>query len=476
MKSRLLLLIFFLPVALYAQSTGKEWTLQQCIEYALKNNIQIRQNLLNQKMAEATLLQSKAQVLPSLNGNISNSYNNGKKVDPFTNQFVTGDWTQSQNFSLTASVTLFGGFQTLNSIRQNRLDLQASQQDLLKMQNDISLNIASAYLQILFARELLASARSQAEITRLQEERTRKMVDVGNLPKGNLFDIQAQLASEELNIVNAENNLSFSLLSLSQLLNLDTLQGFDIVRPEINMPADGMANTTAGVIYESALTRQPEIKSAELKVLSAQKGLAIARGGHLPRLSLSASYGTGYSGASKDYGLPTFSGFAPNGSMTSAGDTVLEPIFNYNSNPPVTPFNTQLNNNLNRSIGLYLTVPIFNNLQTYTAVTRARINEENSKLALQLQQDNLRKNIQQAYNDAQASLRKYYATEKAVKAMEESFKYMDQKYTVGMVTGTDYNEAKNRLSKAQSDLLQAKYDYVFKLKVLDFYQGKPITL
>jgi outer membrane protein len=344
------------------------------------------------------------------------------------------------------------------------------------MQNDISLNIASAYLQILFAQELLEIARSQSEITKMQADRTRKLVDVGNLPKGNQYDIEAQLALEEVNVVNAENSLSLSSLNLMQMLNLDTVQNFSIVKPEIAPPAEVILNATAGHIYDVAITRQPEIKSAEFKLKSSEKSISIAKASMFPRLSLSASYGSGFSGASKDYGLPTFNGYIPNGNITSAGDTVYEPNLNYNPDPPVTPFKTQIDNNLNRSVGFYLTVPIFNNLQTYTAITRAKISHESALLTLQLQKDNLRKTIQQAFNDAGASLKKYQASKKAVSAMEESFKYMDQKYSVGAVTSTEYNDAKNKLTKAKSDLLQAKYDYVFKLKVLDFYQGKPITL
>ena len=457
-------------------SQEKPWSLQQCIEYALKNNIQIKQNMLNEKLSEATLLQNKAQVLPNLSGSISNSYNNGRKVDPFTNQFSTGDWIQSQNFSLSTSVTLFGGFQTLNSIKQSKYDLLASQQDVLKMMNDISLNIASAYLQILFAQELLASAQGQYDITKLQEERTQKIVAVGNLPKGNLLDLQAQLAGEEVSVVNAENNLSLASLNLVQMLNLDTVKTFTIAKPEIAMPSEVMLNTTSTQIYETALTRQPEIKSAEFKLKSSEKGISIARAGMFPHLSLSASYGSGFSGASKQIATPPeYQGYVPNGDTTLSGDIVYSPSFS-SATYETSPFNTQMDNNLNRNVGFYLTVPLFSNLQTYAAITRAKINRENSALTLQLQKDNLRKTIQQAYNDAFSSLKKYQASKKAVSAMEESFKYMEQKYNVGAVTTTEYNDSKNKLIKAKSDLLQAKYDYVFKLKVLDFYQGKPITL
>lgn len=464
----------FLFSALYSFSQGKPWTLQQCIDFALKNNIQIKQNILNEKLTEATLLQNKAQLLPNLSGSVSHSYINGKKVDPFTNTFTTGDWTLSQNFSLSTSITLFSGFQNLNSIKQSRYDLLANRQDVLKMQNDVSLNIASAYLQVLFAQELDETAKNQLEITRQQTERMQKLVDVGNLPKGNLLELEAQLAAEELNVVNAENTLSLSSLNLVQMLNLDTSKNFSIVKPEISPPSEAMLNATAEQIYEQALTHQPEIISAELKLKSSEKGISVARAGMYPRLLLNASYGTGFSAASNQIvGSPILTGYYPNG-ITSSFDTVYTPLYDYNYE--TTSFNTQIDNNLNRSVGFYLTVPLFSNLQTYTAVSRAKIARENAALTLQLQKDNLRKTIQQAFNDAASSLKKFQASQKTVNAMEESFKYMEQKFFVGAATSTEYNDSKNKLTKAKSDLLQAKYDYVFKLKVLDFYQGKPITL
>lgn len=351
----------------------------------------------------------------------------------------------------------------------------AAQQDVLKMQNDVSLNIASAYLQILFAQELLEIARGQSEIAKLQAGYTRKLVEVGNLPKGNLFDMEAQLAMEEVNVVNAENSLSFSSLNLMQMLNLDTVTNFSIAKPDLSPPAEVLLNNTSGRIYDIAVAQQPEIKGAEFRLRSSEKSVAVARAGMFPRLSLSASYGTGYSSLSKQVAtLPAYQGFAPNGDVTSAGDTVLSPLFS----APVyggIPFSDQVGQNLNRSVGFYLTVPLFNNLQTSSAISRANISRENAQLALQLQKDNLRKTIQQAFNDASSALKKYQAAKKAAAAMEESFRYMDQKYTVGAITATDYNDAKNKLTKARSDMLQAKYDYVFKLKVLDFYQGKPLA-
>ena len=474
MKIFVLLFFFFIFSFSFSQTSLQPWTLQQCIEWALTHNIQVKQNILNEKSSEASLLQSKAQVLPNLNGNASNSYNSGKKVDPFTNQFTSTAFTQSQNFSLSSSIILFNGLTNVNTIKQNQYNLLASHEDVQKMQNDISLNIASGYLQILLAQELLAVAQNQQDITKLQVDRTQKLFDVGNIPKGNLLDIQSQYAMEGVNVVNAENNLSLASLNLMQMLNLDTIKSFSIAKPEINLPADVVLNATPGQVYDAALTRMPEIKSAELKLRSSEKSISIARAGVYPRLSLSAAYGTGYSGAAKQLaGTPTFSGYDTTG-ITTGGQYVLGPKFNYNYE--AIPYSTQYNNNINKSIGFYLSVPLFNNLQTHTSVEKAKIARENSALALQLQKDNLRKTIQQAYNDAMASLKKFQATQKAVSAMEESFKYMEQRFTVGAATTIEYNDAKNKLIKAKSDLLQSKYDAVFKMKVLDFYQGKPITL
>jgi outer membrane protein len=453
---RILLFLFCILSSffLFSQENGKPWSLQQCIEYALKNNIQVKQNMLNEKTSEAALLQSKAQLLPNVSGNGSNAYNNGKKIDPFTNQFVNGSWTLSQNFSLSANLTIFGGLQTINTIKQNQYNLMASQSDVQKMQNDISLNIASAYLQILLSEELLDVARNQADITKLQVERTKKLVDVGNLPKGNLLDIQSQSASEEVNVVTAENSLSLASLNLVQMLNLDTIENFSIAKPEINLPADVILNTTSGQVYDAALTRQPEIKSAEFKLKSSERGISVARAGMFPRLTLGAGYGTGYSGDDVQLvGTPTISSFTPNGYITSGGQLVEVPVYN-NYTTQTVSYANQYSSNLNKSVGFYLTVPIFNNLQVHTSVQNAKIARENAALNLRLQKDNLRKTIQQAYNDAMSSLKKFQATQKAVKAMEESFKYMDQKFTVGAATSTEYNDSKNKLIKAKSDLLQ----------------------
>lgn len=448
-------------------------SLEQCIDYALKNNIQIKQSELNTELSNVNLTQSKANLLPSLNANASHSYNIGRTVDRFTNQFADAQ-VLSQNFSLSTDITLFSGLQNIHTIQQNKFTYLAGKYDIEKMKNDVALNIATAYLQILYSIETVDNAKNQMGITEAQVNRAKILFEAGTTAKGTLLDIQSQLASEELNLTNAQNQLDISYLNLAQLLNMPSAEGLTVVKPELNIGNDALLTTTPTQIYNSAVSNLPEIKSAEYNVKSAEKSVDVAWGGLSPRLSFSASYGTGYSGASQRIlGAPTFQGYGPNGSMTSAGDTVLSPMFSSGTYEKI-PFADQYSDNVNKSFGFYLTVPIFNRFQTKTAIDRARIQKLNADLTVESTKLQIQKNVQQAYADASAGLRKYNASLKAIEAMQESFKYTEQKFNVGLLNTNDYNDAKNKLTKAQSDLLQAKYEYVFKTKVLDFYQGKPL--
>lgn len=461
------------PVPLPASVPAKTWSLEECIDYALKNNIQIQQTVYNADLSKVTLTQSEGQLLPEVNGSASHIYNIGRTVDRFTNQFADSK-VLSQNIGVSADINLFSGLQNINSIRQNRYNYLASKYDVDKMKNDVSLNIATAYLQVLYNMDAVDVARNEAGITQTQVDRTKLLVDAGSSAKGALLDIQAQLASEELTLTDAQNQLDISLLSLAQLLNLPSSDGFSIVKPDLGSMQDVLLAETPVQIYNTAVNNLPEVKSAELKVKSADKAVDVAWGGLSPRLSFSASYGTGYSGLSERLvTLPAFQGFAPNGSFTSAGDTVYSPVF---SDPTYekAPFASQYKSNVNKSFGFFLTVPIFNKLQVRTSIDRARIQKLNADLNVESTKLQIQKSVQQAYADASAGLKKYNSSVKALEATQESFKYTEQKFNVGMVNTTDYNVAKNKVIKAQTDLLQAKYEYVFKSKVLDFYLGKPL--
>ncbi len=474
MKKYFILLALFFSGIVQAQDQpdlSSPWTLPQCIEYALQHNISIKQSQLNQQLSEVNYMQSKLNVLPTLNGNASHSYNFGRTIDPFTNQFAT-DQILSQSFSLSTSLLLFNGLQNYNSIQEQKYNVMASKQDFEKMKNDISLSIATAYLQILFAEDLVANANGQVNITKLQVDRTKKLVEAGSLAKSMQYDIEAQLATEELNLVNAENQLTIAYLNLAQMLELEDVKNFKIVRPNLSVPNAAAIAMGPDLIFNMAMTGMPEIKSSELRVRSSEKALKVSKGGISPRLTLSGSFGTGYSGASKDITTTLTGNWDTTYYFTSGGDFVLTP--EYNTTFETTSFADQIDQNLNKSLGIHLTIPIFNGYSSRSTIQRSKINLLNTQLQYELTKNTLRKNIQQAYADAVAALKKFQASEKTLLALEESFKYTEEKFNVNMINAFDYAEAKNRLARTRSDLLQAKFDFFFKVKVLEYYQGKPL--
>ncbi len=464
-------LTFLLPLALTAQQ-AEVWTLEDCVNHAKENNLRIQQQRLGVDVAEENLRQSRANRYPSLNANATHRYNWGRTLDPITNEFVT-ERVQTNNFSMSTGVTLFDGFRIRNLIEQDRYSLEASRYDVESMENDISLAVASAYLQILFSKELVEVAANQLDITRQQVERTAKLVDAGTLARGSLLNIEAQMASEELQLVDAENQLRLAYLDLMQLLDLREDIEFAIEVPDIGIAPSETVDYSPLQLYETAVRIQPDIRSADMQVASAEKGLEIARGGRYPSLSLSGSVGTGYSEARLEIAEVIETDPQQIG-QTASGEAVFAPTFDYESQ--VIPFMDQIDENLNRSVGLNLQIPIFNNFQVRSNISQRTISLENARLQRQIVRDELYKTIEQAHQDAHAALQRYKASEKNVEALEESFRYTEQRFNVGMVNTLEYNDAKNRLTTAQSELLQAKYEYVFRVQILDFYIGNPITL
>lgn len=469
----LLLCILLLSQTAIAQGKNKGWTLEQCIQYALEHNIQVQRNEISQKIAEQDVKSSKYNILPTLNGFASHSYNFGQTIDPFSNQFATTQ-VRSNQFSLSSAFTVFDGFQTMNTIKRNQANLDASRYDLEKMKNDISLNVANQYLQILFNLELKKNAENQLEVTDLQMKRVEKQVDAGALPEGDLRDIEAQYASEELRKINAENQLKLSRLNLMQLLRLEPTTDFKIKSPKLDN-FQGVAELISPVsLYQTAVEIMPEIKSAEYNLYSSEKSASIAKGNYSPTLSISGSIGSGYSGNNREVDKTIILPPKPNGNFTSNGEMVYAP-----SMIPVykdKTFTNQLDDNSNKSIGFRLNIPIFNGLSTRTNVQKAKLNISRAKLAVEDSKLQLRQNIESAHSDAVAALKRFKAAEKSVEALELSFQYTQQRFDVGMVNSFNFTNEKNRLNDAQSELLQAKFEYIFKSKVLDFYRGEAINL
>ncbi len=447
MKRKLISLGFILlltPLALLSQE--KAWTLEECIAHALQNNIRIKQQEIMTEYQVAALEQSKLNVLPTLNGSATHNYAFGRALDETTYEFTDNQTVQSNNFYAGSNVTLFRGLVNYNTIQKNKYQVLASEQDLAGFKDEISLNIALGYLQILLNQELVTATEAQIELTRQQIDRTGKMVDAGSLARGSLLEIEAQAAHEELQLVNLQNQLTLSLLTLAQMLELPNAEGFAVTVPVITVD-DASVKGDPVNIYSIAEKTRPEILSAEYQLKSAEYDLAIAKGNRSPRLSLGASVSTAYS------------------------DNRVKPVTfdRY-------PFKDQLNDNLNYGLGFSLNIPIFNGWQVNTGIRNSKLGIENSQFALENTRKQLYKNIQQAYTDATGSLKKYSASKKAVEAMQEAFRYAEQKLDVGMVTAVEYNQSKTQLLNAQSEMAQAKYEFVFKSKVLDFYRGVPLTL
>ncbi len=454
-KFILLIPIIFLMLLTSARAQ-KIWTLEDCILYAFENNITIKQQVLTTNYNENILNQSKISLAPNLNAGANQGWSWGRSLDE-TTYIYKNNQSMSGNVNVNSSVTLFNGLQQKNSIDQNKFNLLSSQKDLDKLKNDISLFLASGYLQILFNRELLQVAINQHDLTLQQVDRTSKLVNAGSLARGSLLEIKAQAATEELNVITAQNQLDISYLNLTQMLDLDSVGDFEIELPEFGDVAREPILITVGSVYKDALNVLPQIEGAEYQLLSAYEGLSIAQGRRSPSLSLNAQWGTGYSDARLKL------------DPDNPGDLL-------NPNLIDMPLGEQINGNQNMRLFFGLNVPIFNRWMVNTEISNAKLGVLNSELSLESTKMDLYKNIQQAYADATAARKRYLATEEALASMEESFKYTEEKFTVGLVNTVDYNTEKTRLTTTQSDLLQTKYDYIFKMKVLDFYRGIPINL
>lgn len=468
MKSVFFILLLLAGLGSKAQSY---WSLEQCIDYALSHNLQIKQSVLQTELSEQNLQSARGAYYPTLNAFGTNIYNFGQTIDPFTNQFASSA-VRANQFGLRANMNLFNGMRNANTAKSAQIALEASRYELDAARNDVSLAVANAYLSVLFAEELLFNANNQLQMTKKQVNRTQSLFEAGSIPKADLLNLQAQLAGEELNVVNAENQVDLSYLSLKQLIQLDSINDFRIVKPDLNIAENGDIGATPGQVYDQALRVMPQIKGAERRVLAAGKDLSAAKALYYPVLSLSGNIGTGYSGLRSDFTNPVISGQRLIGT-TESGEGVFQPNVTF---PDLMSFGDQVNENFNQSLGFTLSIPIFNGFQNNTAVGRAKINREISENNLDIAKNQINQDIQRAYADARAALKQFRASEKALESLKESFEYAEQRFTVGMLNSVDYNNAKLNLTRAESDVLRAKYDFIFKSKILDFYQGKSISL
>ncbi len=469
MKNIILIVVFF--IASFACNAQNEWTLDKCIEQAQQNNLQIRQFELDAQMSQTSYSQSKAELLPTVSASGDHSYRLGRAVDPYTNQF-TETTVQSNNFSIDASMPLFRGGRNFYTIKKNRFLFKASIEEVARLKNDISLNVAAAYLQVLLDEEMLDANRRQIETTRLQVSLTQKLVDAGSLAENSLLDIRAQESAEELLVINTENKLAASYLLLAQMLELESAADLTISRPDLPQIDATEPLPDMQEVYAKSLSL-PQIAAAEYRLESAETDVAIARSQISPEITLTASYGTGYSDARKLYET-TVGDVQPIGFVGSTGDTVFAQTTN--STEIDYPFGKQLSDNASTRISLNISVPIFNNLRTYTSIRTSKLQKKDSEYSLKIAENTLYQDVQQAHSAARASIARYRGAKKALEARQLAFDNIKTQYEIGLITTIDYNMEKNRLSNAESDFLQAKYEYFFRINILNFYSGKPLSI
>jgi outer membrane protein len=437
-------------------SQQKVWSLDECIYYAIDNNIQIKQQIVQTKFQKNSLELSKYRLLPTVSGSASQNYSWGRSLDQTTYRYTEDQRVLSNNFYIGGNMNIFNGLQNYNTIKKYEYELLAGEQDLQNIKENIALTVALNYLQILLNKELVAATSDQLQITLQQIEKTRKLVDAGSAARGNLLQIESQAAQEEVQLINVKNQLDLSYLDITQLLELKSPVGFEVVVPDISVDTNAVITETVDDIFAIAQGSRPNVKSSELMLTASEYDLKVARGGRSPRIIMNHSLSTGYSDVREK-----ILGIDPNEGSILYGEY---------------PFNEQFKDNRNLGLGFTLSIPILNGWQINKNISNSKLSLENSQYALDGTKKQLYKNIQQSYADAVAALKKFNASNKAVTSMLESFRYTEQKFNVGLVTPVDYNTAKSQLLKAQSELAQSKFEYIFKTKVLDFYRGIPLSL
>ncbi|WP_456378643.1 TolC family protein [Lutibacter sp.] len=433
----ILALVFFTII----QAQDKKWTLQECVSYALENNISVKKSELGIQLKNEEINNRKSGFYPTVSASASQRLTFGSAQDGVTFRRVNAT-SHSTNVGVNAGILIFNGFRIMNQVEQARIGLEASKYDLKKLKDDISLTVVNYYLNVLFNKENLKISKSQIEVSQKQVDQVSKLVDAGVQPKSNLLEAEANLANDAQKVVTAQNSLDLALLDLAQTLQLDYV-GFDVENINVDTPSELLMYNEALPIYKIAVENRSEIKSAQLNVMSASKGIDIAKSGFLPSLSFNYNFGS----AASFLDLASISNKA---------------------------FFYQLDDNKNNSFSLSLNIPIFSGFRNKSNVNSAKINYEISQFNLEDTKIQLRKIIERAFMDAKAALKTYVAAEKNVTSQELSFKNSQESYNLGVMTSFDFEQVKNRFLNAQSSLINAKYDFVFRTKVLDFYVGKSL--
>lgn len=459
----------------------EKWDLKRAVEYALANNISVKQADVQARIAALNLKAARLQQLPNVSVTGSGGLYGGRSIDPTTNQF-TNQQILSTQFNLNSGVTVFNFFAIRNNIEGNRLDNEAARLNVDKIRNDISLNVATAYLQILLALEQENIARVAVQQTLVNLDNTRKRVEAGALPELNLAELEAQLARDSTTLITQEATVRTNKLRLKAILNLDAAEPFDVTTPPLDqIPVEPLAELLPEGVYQMALANLPQQKVLNKRIEAARKFVQAARGQMYPTIGAFGGLGSQYSNNKRvSFGDPVFSNtYSPSGGKVTINNVdyqVLQPDFTVPQNVYRDPFGLQIGDNFRQSIGLQLNIPLFNNGTARTQWERSKLNV--STLQLQKDQDllTLKQDIFIAYNDATAAVQRFSAGQKAVATAQKAYDFATKRYELGLLSTVDLLTNQNNLNRAKVELTQAQVDYIFRLKLLEFYKGTGIKL
>lgn len=475
MDKKLVLSLFFVLVFSFSiQAQTKKWTLDECVRYAIQYNISIKETELEAKAIAIDKKDAKGNFLPTFNANASHSWNIGLNQD-ITTGLLRNQTTQFTSAGASVGIDIYKGLQNQNTLRKANLSIVAAQYQVVKMKEDIALNVANAFLQVLFNQENLKVQQEQLSINEKQLLRSEEFVKAGSIPKGDLLDVKATVATNNQNVIAAENALLISKLSLAQLLQLKDFYDFDVADQTSAKDENNILSQTPTAIYEKAKDNRTELKIAKTNLEIAEKNVAIANGSYQP--SLVGFYNFNTRASYSDI----ITGFLPNstdptsiiGYVDGTNQNVLRPNTTALLGNAAPVFN-QFSDNKGQSFGAQLIIPIFNGFSVRNNVARSKVNLEKSKIAVQQQEIDLERNVYTAFTDAKGALKTYESAITAFEARQEAYRYASEKYAVGMMNSFDFNQSQTLLSNAQSEVIRTKYDYIFKIKIIEFYFGIPI--
>ncbi|MFH7012268.1 TolC family protein [Flavobacterium sp. FlaQc-52] len=452
-KYNTLVFTMLLGFGLSGQAQTKKWTLEECVRYAMENNITIKNTELDIKNAAIDKRGAIGSFLPNISGTASHSWNIGLNVNPVTNIAAT-QTTQYSSIGVNAGVDIYKGLQNQNALRKANLSIVASKYQLLKMQEDIGLNVANAFLQILFNKENLKVKTEQLSIDEKRLTRSEEMVNAGTIPRGDLFDLMATVATDKQNIIIAENSLLISKLSLAQLLQLKEFTEFDVIDDTNAKDENNIMAQSPTDIYNKAKEIRTELKLAQTNLEIAEKNVAIAKGAYQPTLAGFYSFNTRASYSEIPVGK-------------DADGNII-----YGNALPVFQ---QFSDNKGHNFGVQLNVPIFNGFSVRNNVERNKVSLEKSKIDLEQKSLDLQRNVYTAFTDAKGALNAYESSNVTLEARQQAYNYAKEKYDVGLMNSFDFTQSQTLLTNAQSDVIRTKYDYMFKIKIIEFYFGIPIV-